>query len=492
MAEKTSYGTIFKTTFLFGFVQVFKAVISIVKNKIAAILIGPEGIGLIGIFSSTIEVIRTGAGLGVSQSAVRDVAEAYESGDVSRYSKIIIVTNKIVLITGAFGCLLTLILSKNISCWTLGNDTYIISYCVLAVVIGLNIINDGKAALLKGTRQLRFLAYSSILGSIISITVALPLYYFYGKDGIVPEFLAGAALGLLCTQYFTKQLSFDNHRLPLREIMSNARPMIRMGCALMYVALLQFVVTLVLNNFVRIQGGLSEVGFFNVGTTILNAYFGLVVTAISTDYYPRISAINYDNDKVQDELNRQSIVSVVLVGPLFVFFLAFLPVWIRLLYSSEFLPSMDYIQFAIYWSLITVCSNQVDMILVAKFQTKAMAIIATIMRLLQLLLAIPLYYYWGLSGLGVTFAILGVFHLIVMSAVVYKLYKIHFNKTFVKIGTIVFLFAICSSCISEFQNVIVRYSLGALLVVVSSLFSYYVMKKHMKLNIFRYIKNLRK
>ena len=58
----TSYGSIFKSTALFGVVQVLKAVMSVAKNKIAAILIGPEGVGILGIFQSTIRVIQTGAG----------------------------------------------------------------------------------------------------------------------------------------------------------------------------------------------------------------------------------------------------------------------------------------------------------------------------------------------------------------------------------------------------------------------------------------------
>ena len=107
MAEEqktgTSYGNIFKTTFLFGFVQVFKAVIAIVKNKLVAILIGPEGMGLWGIFNSTIQMIQTGAGLGINQSAVRDVAEAKGSGDHERVSRIVKVTNRVVLFTGLLG-----------------------------------------------------------------------------------------------------------------------------------------------------------------------------------------------------------------------------------------------------------------------------------------------------------------------------------------------------------------------------------------------------
>lgn len=484
----TSYGNIFKTTFLFGFVQVFKAVISIIKNKIAAVLIGPEGMGLIGIFGSTMDLIRTAAGLGVNQSAVRDVAEAFGSQQRSKYSKIIVVTNKVVLFTGAFGCFVTLILSRYLSEWTLGDTTHTISYCVLAIAIAINIINEGKAALLKGTRQLRSLAYSSMIGSVVSIVTAVPLFYFFGKDGVVPEFLIAAVLGLLTTQYFVVKISYDRVSLPSKEVWNSAKPMVRMGGALMYVSLLQFAVTFVLNNFVRAHGGLSEVGFFNVGVTILNAYFGLVVTAISTDYYPRISAVNYDNEKIQEELNRQSIVSVVLVGPMFVLFLAFLPIWIGLLYSNEFLPAMNYIKYAIYWSLITVCSNQVDMILVAKFNTKVMTIIATAMRVLQLGIAIPLYYFFGLTGLGITFAILGILHITVMSVVVYRLYKIRFSNTFIKIGIVVLAFALISSLLCEISTPVIRYSIGGMVVLSSFIFSYYVMKNKMNIDLLSFIK----
>lgn len=178
----TSYGNIFRTTFLFGFVQVFKAVIAVVNNKLVAILIGPEGIGLLGIFNSTIQMIQTGAGLGINQSAVRDVAEAKGSGNQETVSRIIKVTNRVVVFTGLFGCIITLIFSHWLSIWTLGDTTYTVSYCILAFVVSLNIVNDGKQALLKGTRSLRALAYASMIGAFVGLVTAVPLYYlFLGK-----------------------------------------------------------------------------------------------------------------------------------------------------------------------------------------------------------------------------------------------------------------------------------------------------------------------
>lgn len=488
----TSYGDIFKTTFLFGFVQVFKAVIAIIKNKIVAILIGPEGMGLIGVFNSTTGFIVTAAGLGIKQSAVRDVSEAYGAKNKPVFSRIICVTNRVILLTGALGCLITLVLSNRLSEWTLGDTSYTVSYCVLAVVIAFNIINESKTALLKGTRQLKSLAYSSILGSIIGLLTAVPLYYFFGIEGIVPELFVASILGLLATEYFVRKIEYDKVQLSGQETYQEAKPMLKMGVALMFVTLLNVFVSFVINTYVRAYGGLQEVGFYNVGATILNSYFGLIVTAISTDYYPRIAAVNKNNVKIQEELNNQSIVSVILTGPMFVLFMAFLPFWIMFLYSSDFLPATNYIKYAIYWSLITVCSNQVDMILVAKFKTKIMTILAIIIRLFQMLLALLLYRVWGLTGLGITFAILGVTHMVVMSVVVYHLYKIRFNNSFIKVGMMTMVFAIASSLINEISDIYVRIMCAFATLFFSITYSNYVMKKQLNLDIISYIKRKRR
>lgn len=493
MAEEqktgTSYGNIFKTTFLFGFVQVFKAVIAIVKNKLVAILIGPEGMGLLGIFNSTIQMIQTGAGLGINQSAVRDVAEAKGSGDNERVSRIAKVTNRVVLFTGLLGCLVTLILSHYLSVWTLGGTTYSLSYCVLAIVVALNIINEGKQALLKGERHLRALAYASMIGTVVGLVTAIPLYYFFGKDGIVPELLIASTLALLVSQYFVNKIPVEPIALTLKETFKEAQPMIRMGVALMFVTLLQTIMSFAINAFIRSKGGLTDVGMFSAGSYILNGYFGLVTTALMTDYYPRIAAVNQDNEKVQDELNKQSMVSVILCCPLIVLFIALMPLFIIILYSREFLPALDYLRFGIFWTVITICSNQVDMILVAKYNTKAFMLISVVIRITQLILCIVLYNFWGLLGLGFSYGLLGVLHMTIMTATVYKLYGIHFSKEFIKIGLTALAFTIVASLISAFIDGVYGYIAAFGLIVMSTCYSLIVSKTKLNMDFLEIVRN---
>lgn len=487
--NETSYGNIFKTTFLFGFVQVFKAVIAIVKNKLVAILIGPEGMGLLGIFSSTIQMIQTGAGLGINQSAVRDVAEAKGSGNHERMSKIIKVTNRVVIFTGLLGCLVTLILSHYLSIWTLGDTTYTISYCILALVVALNIINEGKQALLKGVRHLRALAYASMLGTVVGLVTAIPLYYFFGKEGIVPELLIASILALVVSQYYVNKITTEPVELSFKDTVQNANPMVNMGIALMFVTLLQTITSFAINAYIRSKGGLSDVGFFSAGNYILTGYFGMITTALLTDYYPRIAAVNQDNSRLQDELNKQSMVSVVLCCPLIVLFIALMPLFIKILYSNEFLPALDYLRFGIFWTVITICSNQVDLILVAKYNTRVFMIIAIGVRLIQLIMCIALYSTFGLLGLGISYGILGALHMTIMTIVVYKLYGIHFSFEFIRTGTIVLTFTVLATLSGFISNEIIRYSVAFLLTIVSAYYSYNISKNRLEIDIVQKIKS---
>ena len=211
--KETSYGTIFKTTFLFGFVQVFKIIVGVVKNKIVAVLLGTEGVGLLGVYSSAISLLQQGAGLGISQSGVRDIADANGKQDRTLFSRAINIINKIVLLTGLLGCVTTLILSHFLSEWTLGNTAHTIGYCILGITVAFNIINEGKQAILKGMRQMKALANASIIGVSIGFITAVPLYYFFGKEGIIPELLIASITACLVSNYFVGKIQYDKEKI---------------------------------------------------------------------------------------------------------------------------------------------------------------------------------------------------------------------------------------------------------------------------------------
>lgn len=487
---KTSYGNIFKTTFLFGFVQVFKALISIIVNKLAAILIGPNGMGLLSIYNSTISLIQTGAGLGLNQSAVRDVAEANGTGDELRRNKVINITLRAVLYTGLLGFIITVAMSYFISDWTMGNHNYTLIYCILAVVICLNIINEGRQAIFKGMRLMRYLAYASIIGTTTSLFISIPLYYFFGIDGIIPSLLLSSMITLLASNYFIHKIGIPKSQISLKTLRKEASPMIKIGTVLMFVTFLQTIVAFCVNSFVRKEGGIEDVGFYNCGQYLLSGYFGLIITALMTDYYPRIAAVNSDNTKLSEELNKQTLVTLVLCCPIIAIFITMLPFFIRILYTEEFLPVIDYVKVAIFGTLIMSISNPCDMILVVKQESKLLVWISIVIRLFQLITSYILYIKFGLIGLGFSFILVIALHAFLIYSIAYKKYNIVLDKANrLFLITIIFLLTI-AVLLNNIEDSTLRFISASTLIILFCTVDYYVIKQIIGINIKNLIQKL--
>ena len=87
--EKTSgsYGQILKSTALIGGTSVLNIMVGVARSKAIALILGPSGVGLNGIYGSITGMAELIAGMGISSSGVRQIAEAAGSGDQVRVAK---------------------------------------------------------------------------------------------------------------------------------------------------------------------------------------------------------------------------------------------------------------------------------------------------------------------------------------------------------------------------------------------------------------------
>lgn len=486
--DNDSYKVIFKSTFLFGFVQVLNILAKVGINKAVAIFLGAEGLGVISLYQSTINLITTATGLGISQSAVRDISEANEEGDRRQFSKIIKITNRIIWLTALFGAVLTLLLSKSLSKWTFGNENYAIPFVWISIVVFINVLSEGQLAVLKGMRQLRALAKASLLGSVVGLLTGVPFYYYLGYGGIIPSLIVTAFSTLFFSWIYVRKIKYDVVKITFKESFQEVAGMVRMGIALMYVSFLGFITDYIMRIYISTNSSLEMVGIFVAGSTIISSYFGIIINAMSTDYYPRISAINKDNLKLTEEVNKQSEVGLILIGPLAVLFMFIMPLFIKILYTDRFLVSIDYISYAIFGTLLLVCSNAMGMILLAKQKSNIFVYSATFSRILGIVINILSFKYFGLVGLGVTSIIMAVIHISLMQFIMYKLYNIFFKKELIKMLLTTIMFCLFSFFTKDFDNIFLRYGIGSIIFITSLAYSIFNMKKIMRIDIIKIIK----
>src|ERR1035437_466773 len=163
--EQSSYRQIMKATSIFGGVQVFSIIISVIRSKFVAVLLGPAGMGIYGLLTSTTGLIDKFTNLGLSTSAIRNIAAANTSDDSKRVGTVISVLRRLVWITGIVGTLFTLIFAPWLSELTFGNKEYTFAFIWIAITLLLTQISAGQLLILQGMRKLHYLAKANVAGS---------------------------------------------------------------------------------------------------------------------------------------------------------------------------------------------------------------------------------------------------------------------------------------------------------------------------------------
>ena len=194
----TSYKHILKYTGLFGSVQVITLLISVVRNKFAALLIGTAGVGLADLFSRTSEMLSTATGCGLSLSAVRRLSELHEAGDGKRVARQVRLIRSWLAITALLGIIAGIAAAPLLSRLVMHDAAYTAHFMLLSLLAAATTLTGGEMAILKALRQMRLLARITTAGALSTLCICVACYWLLGLDGVLPSLvLSGAALYLL-------------------------------------------------------------------------------------------------------------------------------------------------------------------------------------------------------------------------------------------------------------------------------------------------------
>ena len=113
-----NYTHIFKYTGVFGGIQGLNILVGLVRNKLVALLLGPQGMGLVALFNSSVKLLNDSTNLGLPMSAVRKIADAYENGQEADTARMVQLVRSWCLLTALVGTLLCCCLSTVLDAWT--------------------------------------------------------------------------------------------------------------------------------------------------------------------------------------------------------------------------------------------------------------------------------------------------------------------------------------------------------------------------------------
>lgn len=478
--SEASYRQIFKTTSLFGGVQIVNIVITVLRSKVVALLLGPAGMGIFGLFTTATNLIKEGTGFGLATSAVRTVSEVYAKKNDKELGVIIAVLRRIIWLTALLGALFVLLSAPFISELTFGNRNYTVAFYWLSLSVLVNQLIVGQNIQFQGMQKLSLMAKANMLGAILSLLCSIPLYYFFRLDGIAPAIIITSICTYAIAFYFFRKLSVQHYSISFREAWNRGKNMVKTG-VFISISSFSFIGQSYLTNiFINHTGSIDEVGLYNAGFAIVGVYVNMIFSAMSTDYYPRMSAVAYDSAKTNDLINQQAEVMFLVLSPILIIFLLFAEFGILILYSQKFLPITN----MILWMALGMYFRGVCWLLMfllfAKGKFRLFFYNEMTFILYFFVFNILGYKFLGLVGLGISFLVAQILYAIQSLVIVQFRFKFKPSKQVIKIFVLQLFFVVLAFIFSKELQGLWRYIIGFVLISINTTLSIRELEKRVK------------
>lgn len=360
-----SYRQILRSTSIIGGASVINILVGLLRTKIAAMLLGPAGVGLIGLFTNLVGTASTVAGLGFANVGTRQIAQASASGDAER-----VYTARRALFWGtlglsllgaiAFWCLRDVLAERAMQNTALAGD---IGW--LAVAVALSVASASQNALLNGMRRIGDIARVSVGSALLSSAIGIVALWMWGRAGILAFIIATPLASFIFGHWYVSRLPGAPGRAQLRELAKEWSTLARLGFSFMVAGLAGTIGQLLVRLLVQRDLGVEALGHFHAAWAISMTYIGFVLGAMGTDYYPRLVAAIDDPVVVNRLVNEQMEVALLLAAPVLLAMLGWAPWVIELLYSKAFGEAVAVLRWQVLGDVLKIASWPLGFILVA-------------------------------------------------------------------------------------------------------------------------------
>ena len=390
--------------------------IALVRTKAVAVLLGPAGMGLVGLYVSATGFMGTIASLGINQSGVRAVAEAAGEGDVQKISQVAKTLRRACWITGIFGWLLTVAVAYPLSNWTFQSPNHAAVLAILGCTVLFSTVSGGETALINGVRRVGDLARTQVYSAVFSTIIAVSIYAVWREEGIVPVIIVTGLIQVGVTYFFARKIDLVPVDQSWAATAKGVRNLVSLGLAFMYTGLLLNFVGLGTRTLVVREQGLEANGLYQAAWMISGMLATFVLAAMGRDFYPRLTAAHADPKRVNKLVNEQIEVGILLGIPGLVATVAFAPLLMEILYSSKFAPSAQLLPYFAAGVFVRLVSWPLGFILLAKGESFKYSAVATVFQFSQLALTFFLLPAYGLIGVAIAFVISELIQLILYYA----------------------------------------------------------------------------
>ena len=409
------------------------------KNKIAALYLGPGGFGLLALLQSALSFIATLAGLGLASSGVQMIA-ALNTG--SRAEEL--TYTKRALLGGSFilGVVGTMVMSGfrvPIARWFFGNDLYSKAIAMISIGVWATVLSGAQSAILNGLHKISKLAKANAFGAIGSMIITAVAFWQWKEGGINLAVLGTPFASLAASWWFSRNVESQVVVFDWDRIQKPFKEMLPLGFVFMATSLMvvgsQFLARVIVTRKI----GLDATGHFQAAWAISMLYLGFVLNAMGADYYPRISAAAHDHALTRTLANEQAEVALLLAAPVILGMMALSPLIISLLYSHAFAESVEILRWQLFGDVFKIGAWSIGYILLGGRFGRIFLFTEMSFHLVYLSLIWFGINALGLEITGIAFLIAYAYHFLLIWFVVRRTVGFSWNREVIGLFALVLL-----------------------------------------------------
>lgn len=421
LKRQTTGHRILKYLTIFGSIEAMTVVCSVVRNKLVAVFIGVTGVGLLGLFSNALELLSSFTQMGLRMSAVKEISATEES----RRHAAIIAVHRLSGLLAIAALLISLICAPLLSYISFGSTNRTWAFMLLSLAVLFNLITASRSAILQAVTRLKPIARASAVSTVLSLVISVPLIIYLRIDAIIPMILVYSGVNMTAFLFINVSYTKSNaqEQFSTQETHRVWKRILHLGLFLMISGLVTWLANYLVLSYMNYAGGPGLMGYYQSGYTLTIRYTGIIFTAMSMEYFPRIAACGNQNIwRMSVMVRHQAIFSMAVVSLLACIMMLCAPFVVTLLYSSEFSCIVPLLILAAPGLLLRVISWSMAYMILAKGDGRIFLITESISATLSLLLNIAGYTLAGIAGIGISFTLWYALYALIIRTVVVRRY----------------------------------------------------------------------
>lgn len=369
--KEKKYKDILRSSSIIAGASISSAVIGLVRTKAAALLLGPVGIGLIGLLQSLMSSATTIFALGFGTVGARQIADAFGNNNTEQLA---VARRALVwgmLGLGLLGGMMIWLLRTPIAEYLLKDSSSASSVGWMAIGVFLTIASGSQGALLRGMRRIGDVARITVISSTISMIVGVLSLWIFGSKGILLYILAVPLVSYATGHFFVSRLeNIKPTNLTTKTLINEWRGLAVVGTSFMLTGLVVAGSHFTVRSIIKEELGLESLGLYQAAWMVTVTYIGFVIGSMSNDYYPRLASIIRKNSEANITINQQIEITLLLATPILLFMQALAPIVIRILYSQEFSPAVEILRWQILGDAFKIAGWPLGLVALAANDSK--------------------------------------------------------------------------------------------------------------------------